>query len=442
MQSSLTVHIPEPNQHFHCAGVKADVVCDQVLMNSIPFSTGHPADFFAQFAAAPGVFSLRGADEAAEPYVSKTANLRRRLERLLAPPESQSKRLNLRDRTATINYSLTGSDFESVLLLYRALRREFPDNYQKRLRLRPVPVVRFNLENEYPRAYVTTRMGKLTGRSLYYGPFRSRAVADKFLNDSLDLFKMRRCTFDLNPDPSFPGCVYSEMKMCLAPCFKGCTDEAYAAEVARVQAYFDSSGQSLLRELEAERERLSAELDFEAAAAQHGRVAKIKGILSACDDICGRLDRLDAVIVQPSAQANSVALFRFRGGELLGPVPIAMETEDQAEQPQISAHPAGAEPVAAQSHPAESMESRIRSALESLVSHGSHSAQRSGEELAILKRWYYRTHKVGEVFFSDEQGELPWRRIVRGVTRVYRGEKEAAVSPQNAEETPPADIKI
>ena len=251
----------------------------------------------------------------------------RRLQRLLAPPESQSKRLNLRERTATIEYSLTGSDFESVLLLYQTLRQEFPETYQKRLRLRPAPVVRFNLENEYPRAYVTTRIGKLTGRSLYYGPFRSRAVAEKFLNDSLDLFKMRRCTFDLNPDPGFPGCVYSEMKMCLAPCFKGCTDEAYAAEVARVRAYFDSAGGSLLRELEAERERLSAELDFEAAAAQHAKVAKVKAILSACDDICGRLDRLDAVIVQPSAEAKSVALFRFHGGELVGPQPVAMEPE-------------------------------------------------------------------------------------------------------------------
>ena len=227
-----------------------------MLAHSIPFSSDHAADFFAQFPAAPAVFSFRGVDESAEPYVSKTTNLRKRLQRLLAPPESQSKRLNLRERTATIEYSLTGSDFESVLLLYQTLRQEFPDTYQKRLRLRPAPVVRFNLENEYPRAYVTTRIGKMSGRSLYYGPFRSRALADKFLNDSLDLFKMRRCTFDLNPDPSFPGCVYSEMKMCLAPCFKGCTDEAYAAEVARVQEYFDSGGHSLLRELEAERERL------------------------------------------------------------------------------------------------------------------------------------------------------------------------------------------
>jgi excinuclease ABC subunit C len=224
------------------------VGAQELLTNSISFSPDHPPDFFVQFPAAPAVFVLRGAEESAEPYVSKSANLRGRLQRLLSPPESQSRRLNLRGRVALIEYCLTGSDFESTLLLYRVLRKEFPEGYQKRLRLRPAPLVRLNLENEYPRAYVTTRMGKMSGRSLYYGPFRSRAVADKFLTDSLDLFKMRRCTFDLNPDPSFPGCVYSEMKMCLAPCFKGCTDEAYAAEVARVQDYLDSGGQSLVRE--------------------------------------------------------------------------------------------------------------------------------------------------------------------------------------------------
>lgn len=357
------------------------------------------------------MFVLRGADETAEPYVSKTANLKRRLLRLLAPPESQSKRLNLRERVTTIQYSLTGSDFECVLLQYRVLRKEFPETYQKRLRLRPASVVRFNLENEYPRAYVTTRVGKLTGKSLYYGPFRSRAVAEKFLNDSLDLFKMRRCTFNLNPDPAFPGCVYSEMKMCLAPCFKGCTDEAYAAEVARVQAYLDSGGQSLLQELEAERERFSAALDFEAAAAQHAKIAKIKGILSACDDICGRLDHLDALIIQPSLEAKAVALFHFHHGALSGPISFAMEVEDDS-QP---------------------TESRIRAALEQLKPTEPSSAQRFMEELAILKRWFYRSHKIGEAFFANEQGELPMRRIVRGVGRVYRGEKEQPTAISTAQ---------
>ncbi|HEY6251746.1 MAG TPA: hypothetical protein VI685_17450 [Candidatus Angelobacter sp.] len=373
-----------------------------MLIYSIPFSPGHAPDFFTQFPSSPAVFVLRGAEAAAEPYVSKSANLKKRLQRLLAPPESQSKRLNLRERVARIEYTLTGSDFESVLLLYKTLRKEFPRSYQKRLRLHPAPVIRFNLDNEYPRAYVTTRIGRLSGRSTYYGPFRSKAIAEKFLSDSLDLFKMRRCTFELNPDPKFPGCVYSEMKMCLAPCFKGCTDEEYAVEVGRVQAFLDSCGESLLQELAAERERLSAVLDFEAAAKQHAKVEKIKGILSGADEIYQRIDRLDAIVIQPSQQPQSAALFRFAKGELAGPKHFAAESEDAS----------------------QSMESRLRTVLENLESSGARSAQQFMEELAILKRWYYRCHKVGEIIFAKDDGQMPMRKLGSAVGRVYRGEKE------------------
>jgi excinuclease ABC subunit C len=371
------------------------------------------ADFFAQFPAAPAVFVLRGADQSAEPYVSKSANLRKRLQRLLAPPESQSKRLNLRERVAGIEYTLTGSDFESVVLLYKILRREFPRTYQKRLRLRPAPLVRMNLDNEYPRAYVTTKIGRLTGRSAYYGPFRSRVAAEKFLNDSLDLFKVRRCTFDLNPDPKFPGCVYSEMKMCLAPCFKGCTDDAYAAEVARVQAFLDSCGGSLIQELAAERDRLSAALDFEAAAQQHAKVEKVKAVVSGADEIYQRLDRLDAVIIQPALGPKSVALFRFCKGQLAGPERFPVESDDGS----------------------QSVENRLRAILEALAPPGARSAQQYTEELAILKRWYYRSHKVGEIVFTREDGGLPVRKLANAVGRVYQGEKELQTT-NDTKETP------
>jgi excinuclease UvrABC nuclease subunit len=376
---------------------------------SIPFSPDHAPDFFSQFPAAPAVFMLRGAEDSAEPYVSKTANLRRRLQRLLAPPESQARRLNLRQRVCRVEYMLTGSDFESVALLYRILRREFPRSYQKRMRLRPVPVIRMLLENAYPRAYITARLGRLTGRSTYYGPFRSRPAAEKFLNDSLDLFKMRRCTFELNPDPKFPGCVYSEMKMCLAPCFKGCTDEAYFAEAGRVLSFFDSCGESLIQELSAERDRLSASLDYEAAAQQHARLEKVKGVLSGADEIYHRLDRLDAVIIQPSAGAKSVALFRFSKGELAGPEHFLLEAEDMT----------------------QSLEARLRATLENLASARSSSSQQFMEQLAILKRWYYRSHKTGEIIFSKGEDEFPMRKLANAIGRVYRG-KEAAPGEQNA----------
>ena len=170
-----------------------------MLTERLEFAPERDAEVFSAVPAAPAVFLIRGDDEQAEPYVSKTANLRRRLQRLLGPVEERTKKLNLRDRVRWIEYSPTGSDFESGFILYEVLRSAFPETYSNRLRLRFAPLVKLHLENEYPRASVTGRLGHFKRGTLYYGPFQSRVAAEKFMNDSLDFFKMRRCVDDLHP---------------------------------------------------------------------------------------------------------------------------------------------------------------------------------------------------------------------------------------------------
>jgi excinuclease UvrABC nuclease subunit len=397
-----------------------------VPARTLTFSADADDAFFNEIPASAAVFALRGEGE---PYVTKTANLRRRLLRLLGPSAEHSKRLNLRDRVREVAFTITGSDFESQFLLYQLLRETFPRTYSQRLRLRPAPLIKFHLENEYPRASVTTRLGKLpTAESsvhpaervpnqtnLYYGPFPSRAAAEKFASDALDFFKMRRCVDDLHPDPSFPGCVYSEMKMCLAPCFKGCTDSEYQQEVARVQTFFDSRGDSLARELAEQRERASAGLDFEGAAADHARLEKLKPLLAQVSEIVQRIDRLDAIIVQPSATPDSVSLFRFRQAQLAGPLVFSVQRTGEP----------------------QSMEARLQTALASFTSPRASSTAEHIEHLAILKRWYYRSHRSGEIFFADEKGIWPLRRMVRGIGRVYKGEGPEAPAEFRATPAPP-----
>lgn len=384
-----------------------------MLTERLEFAPERDAEIFSAVPAAPAVFLLRGADVQAEPYVTKTANLRRRLQRLLGPVEERTKKLNLRDRVRTIEYAPTGSDFESGFALYRVLRATFPKTYADRLRFRFAPLVKLHLENEYPRASITTRLGRLGGHSLYYGPFVSRVAAEKFMNDSLDFFKMRRCVDDLHPDPKFPGCIYSEMRMCLAPCFKGCSDGEYAAEVNRVQAYFDSSGDSLSRELSAEREAASGKLAFEDAAAIHARVEKLRPIMSQLPEIVQRLDRLSALMIQPCHIPGSVAFFRIEAGKICGPIPFGIRSTEHAKS--------------------QSMESRVQAALDSIPLEKAGTALETMEHLALLKRWYYRGTRIGEIFFADGKGELPMRRIVRGISRVFRGEKPERDANQSPE---------
>ena len=374
----------------------------------IEFRPDRDSELFAAAPASPAVFVLRG-EEGGEPYVSKTANLRRRLQRLLGTVEGQTRKLSLRDRVRWVEWIPAASDFEASFLLYQTLRREFPKTYEKRLRLRFAPLVKLILDNPYPRAVVTTRIGSLRSAAQYFGPFPSRIAAEKFCNDALDLFKMRRCVDDLNPDPAFPGCIYSEMKMCLAPCFKGCTDEAYAAEVANVQEFFQSGGQSLRRETERLRDEASANLDFEGAAALHARLDKVKAVIAQVPDIMRRLDGLDGVLIQPSADADSVTLFKIASGMICEPV--TLDFGKLAEASQVGSKP-------------QSMESRITQALAAVDPPKLRSALEWMEHLALLKRWHYRSSKVGELFLT-ESGELPMRRVVRGVSRVFRGEKAA-----------------
>ncbi len=118
------------------------------------------------------------------------------------------------------------------------------------------------------------------------------------------------------------------------------------------------------------------------------------------------MDLLDAVIVQPSTTTNVISLFRFNKGTLAGPELFVVSAADEAQ-------------------PAEPIEPRLRGAFQNLVPAKANSAQQLTEELAILKRWYYRTHKVGEVIFARQNGELPMRRIANAVGRVSRGEKLA-----------------
>jgi excinuclease UvrABC nuclease subunit len=225
-------------------------------------------------------------------------------------------------------------------------------------------------------------------------------VADKYANDVLDLFKSRRCTFELNPDPAFPGCVYSEMKMCLAPCFKGCTDEEYMAEVHRVEELFVTQGDSMILPLIAERDQASEQLAFESAKTLHEKVEKLKAIAREANEIVRRIDQLDCVVVQPGAHGEA-KLFRFSECQLCGPHSL----------------PAGEVPAAA-----------TQDVVEQLAGAKKISAAECSEHLAILKRWYYRSHKSGEIVFRNADGSWPLRKVQNAVARVSptaKGTKES-----------------
>ena len=337
---------------------------------------------------------------AARPLLLRTADLRRRLRLLLGPPDPASKRVNLREYAAGIRFRLTGSSFERALVYWQHARALWPGAYRDRLRLRPPALVKMNVKTAYPRAYVTRR---ISPSGFYFGPFASRRAAEGFLQPLLDLFRIRRCQIKIRRDPAFPGCIYSEMKMCLAPCFAGCTEQEYSSEARQVAEFLSSRGASLSLELTRDREIASSGLDFERAATQHRRLEKVDAVRRGMPELARRLDSLDAVVLERASEKNTIAVFRVHAGRIFDPFLLRFDE------------------LASQSRSAEEI---LRGVLQPVGDAGELADVEIGaaeleDHLSLLARWFYGRPREGEIFFPETRPDgWPYRRILRACARV------------------------
>ncbi len=343
---------------------------------------------------APAVFALWPAE--GEPYLSKTAVLRRRLLRLLRERERPSRLLNLRHTVRRIEYELTGSAFESSMVHYEEARRYFPDTYLKLLKLRMPTYVKIVLSNAFPRSQLVTHLSRQP--STYFGPFRSRASAERFEAQFLDLFQMRRCQEDLAPSPDHPGCIYGEMAMCLRPCQEVVGPQEYAAEVDRVVEFLRSDGDSLLETIGNSRDRLSEEMRFEEAARQHKRFEKVQEVLKLRDELARDLDRLHGVVIERSIAPDAVELWFVRGGEMLPRTRFGFEVQEGK---------------------TVSLDRKLRETIASLES-PKRSMRDRQEHLALLARWFYSSWRDGEWLPFDSFEDAPYRKLVNAISRVAR----------------------
>ena len=381
------------------------------LDSGLEFNPASDAEFFSLLPAKPGVCLISAQQANAEPYLIRTADLRRRLQRLLGPPDPTTKRLNLREFAREVRYRQTSSAFEQTLTYYQQARQFFPTRYRDMMHVRPAAVLKVSLRNAYPRCFVTRHISVdehgLPNAGAFYGPFASRRSAEAFAEKFLDLFKVRRCQIKIRRDPTFPGCLYSEMKMCLAPCFAGCSKKEYDVEVSRLVAFLDTSGNSLRTAFEQERERASEDLDFEKAATVHKKIEKLDEVLRGRSELARRIQDLDAVILQRGGDKKTIGLFAVRGGKIAEPFFLRFEATSQ---------PASAEET-------------VRDYLEGIsnqelprVKNSRQAGRELGEHLWLVARWFHSNPRGGEIFFRDK--DWPYRRILRGCTRLLSPKKE------------------
>ena len=251
--------------------------------------------------------------------------------------------------------------------------------------------------NRFPRTCVTRRLAR--SRALFYGPFPTRSAAALFESAFLDLFQVRRCTENLDPSPSHPGCIWGEMGLCLRPCQKACEDEAYAEEVGRMAKFLETDGESLLREVSDARDLASTSMEFEEAARHHRMLGKVQDALRLRGALSREVGAHCGIVFQRSAEATSVELTPLYKGSLQEPIQVRWADE----------------PSAAVFRTAIREELSDRHWLES-------TPKEKEDHLALLQRWHGSSFRKGEFVSFATMEEPPVRKLGNAAMRVARGQ--------------------
>ena len=327
------------------------------------------------------MFSIWAGERSA--YLARTTMLGRRLRRVM-------RLWNLEGIATRIDYSPVHSSLEGALVHYSTARRLFPADYAKRVKLRMPSYVKLILSNRFPRTQTTARLAG--SRSLYYGPFRTKASADQFEARFLELFQLRRCQEDLAPSAAHPGCIYGEMNMCLRPCQEVVTAEEYATEAARVEEFLSADGVALLNGARAARDRSSGEMDFEEAARQHKRLEKIEQVIASRDELAHDVEKLNGVAVAGAGRRDAVTLWFLLRGWWQAPLIFPLD--------ELSG----------------SLDKRLRELVERFTPWSGGILERQ-EHLAILARWRYSSWADGEWLPFDSLSRVPYRKMVNAIAR-------------------------
>lgn len=277
------------------------------------------------------------------------------------------------------------------MVLYELTRECHPADYLKRLRLRP-PWFLSLTSDTFPRLAVGNRISR--GSEAVIGPFVSRDAAQRYEDEALALFQIRRCTETLAPHPDHPGCIYGEMNQCLRPCQCAVSAEEYASEARRMAEFLETNGKTTIAALSAARDRSAEAMEFEQAAQIHKRIERLQTAAAVRE-----------AVVADARGFSGVALTPARGEKRFGLWPLVNGLWQQPVFADVSAEQA-----------AKSLDEQLRELLAIPLAQPS-SEGNPLEHLAIFSRWYFSSWRDGDWFPFRETAQPDYRRMVREISK-------------------------
>jgi len=268
----------------------------------------------------PGVYLMRdGRGEVV--YVGKAQSLRSRVRSYWqkATPVGEVHRIrSVIDRVAEVEYTLTDSVSEALLLEANLIKRYRP-RFNVRLKDdKSYPYIKITMADDFPRVERTRKL--VEDGSRYFGPYASASSVDESMNLVRRLFPFRTCTIDIRDGERAlqRPCLLYHIKRCQGPCIEAVSKAEYAAQIDQIELFLEGRQESVVQALSLEMRAASERTDYERAATLRDKIRAIERTMESQKMAAFKRTELDMVGLARQDNQAAIQLFAIRGGKMIG----------------------------------------------------------------------------------------------------------------------------
>ena len=225
----------------------------------------------------PGVYLMKDAAGVVL-YVGKALRLPDRVSSYFVPSADLGARKQpMLDLVEDVEVLECEAEWEALLLESRLVKDLKPRFNELLKDDKTFPYLAVTVRDQFPGVYVTRNPSdpRFEGARVF-GPFTSVHALRSAVTVMQRVFQYRTCELDIKADDAanrrFRPCLLHSIGQCTAPCANRVTVARYRADVDRFLRFLGSRRSVLVRELQGEMERASAERRFEDAAALRDQI--------------------------------------------------------------------------------------------------------------------------------------------------------------------------
>jgi len=256
-------------------------------------------------------------------YVGKAQSLRNRVRSYWQKqvPRSASEIQRIRaviDRVADVEYTLTDSVSEALLLEANLIKRHQP-RFNVRLKDdKSYPFIKITMTEDFPRVERTRKLPNDGSR--YFGPYASASSVDEAMNLIRRLFPFRTCTIPIRAGERALArpCLLYHIKRCQGPCIEAIGRDDYRRDIDQVALFLEGRQEQVVRDLRREMDAAAEGMEYERAAALRDKVRAVERTMESQKMAGFARRQFDLVGLARSGPQAAIQLFAVRDGKAVG----------------------------------------------------------------------------------------------------------------------------